>query len=132
MRPIDDRLSPSAALVPIDESQALDPYPERWTQDQGVCPHTDGRTHPDLMVTDRPQLDGPLRLGDIPQARAAAGFGRRRMPWVSVGLYACGQLLLALAIAVGQVGPVTGIGVCLLWLICGLLLIAAQIEGDQS
>ncbi|MEM7323293.1 MAG: hypothetical protein AAF531_09415 [Actinomycetota bacterium] len=80
---------------------------------------------------DRGHLGWPFRhLRARRLRRAADAVSSRRYPVASVGLYAMGQLLLTLAIAVGQVGPITGIVVCLIWMVCGLLLVLAQAVGQ--
>ncbi|MEM9656352.1 MAG: hypothetical protein AAGA65_30010 [Actinomycetota bacterium] len=55
-----------------------------------------------------------------------------RFPLFSVGLNALGQMILGAAIAVGAVGPVVGALVCLVWMVCGLLLIAAHVLSMAS
>lgn len=107
-----------------------DPYPERSDRDHGVRQHTPPATAPAWEVTERHDPKGPLlfaaalpSITDHPKPR--------RFPLAAVGLYTLGQVVLAAAIAIGQVSPIVGIAVCLLWMVCGMLLIAAQVTSDR-
>lgn len=132
MHPVPRHRNHTPPLVPIDESHDLDPYPERLASLGGVRRHTELESHGHWMVTARPVPQTPSRFGDELPPLLSYPPRTRRLPWASVGFYALGQVILALAIAVGAIGPVTAIGVCVLWMICGLLLVIAQLIGVHS
>lgn len=114
-------------LVPIEQHTNPDPYPERQTRDHGVRQHNQPTPAPARKVEIIPVNSGPLHVAANPSNLDGASARRWLTPWASTGLYAIGQVALAAAIAVGHVGPLTGIAVCLIWLLCGGLLIAAQL-----
>lgn len=102
------------------------------------------RTGPGLVpvkaIVERSGGDRLSTTGERPsptarvKPRSVRAPGRKQLwiPLVSVGLYAIGQLVLTLAIAIGEIGPLTGITVCLLWMVCGLLLVIAQVLGRRG
>lgn len=105
--------------------QTSDPYPEHPDRLGGVRQHTQP---PPLQIRElhthriaRP----PSPFAAIPRTPTQT-VRSRPLPLASIGLYVGGQLILALAIAVGSVGPVVGIVVCLVWMLCGLVLVLAQ------
>lgn len=131
MRKHDSIPDPNNQLAPYQPTEILDPYPERPNHTTGVRQHTRPTT-PQTWTspTDLDEL-APLPFGEwvepqTPHAR------RRWYPWASTGLYAMGQLILAVLIALETVGPVVGITVCLLWLTCGVILIASQVLSQRT
>ncbi|MEM7272737.1 MAG: hypothetical protein AAF547_06635 [Actinomycetota bacterium] len=98
----------------------------------------DGRLTPnptrdvDWEVTYQPEPAGPLLPFAASNPRSVTARHRPKwFPWVSVGLYALGQLILGAAIAAGHITPLLGLLVCTLWLVCGLLLVAAQVLAER-
>lgn len=132
MHPVPRHRIQTPPIVPIDEPQPLVPYPDRLTSLGGVRQHTPPEPHIEWMVIAGPDLDDPSSFGEDLPPLPSSWSRPRRLPWLSAGLYAVGQVILALAIALGQISPVSAIGVCVLWMICGLCLIAAQYRTENS
>lgn len=119
-------------LIPINPPQRPDPYPKHVSRDQGVRQHTPPEPQHARKVTYRHANSSPLPFAAALPTPTAHPDRPCRIPWAATGLYALGQIGLAVTIAFGGLGPVVGILICLLWLACGLLLIAAQIITDAQ
>ena len=123
-------------LIPIDKPQPPNPYPERPTNLGGVRQHTPPLLTPARKVTVDHAQTGPLPLAasvrrtHAPQSPDHPNR-RRWFPWASAALSAFGQLLLTLAIVVGAIQPLPAIGICLIWMLCSLLLIVAQVVSES-
>ncbi|MEM9656486.1 MAG: hypothetical protein AAGA65_30700, partial [Actinomycetota bacterium] len=119
------------SLVPLEPDDVLEPIP--WAhpapEDGRLTPNP--THHNDWKVTYQPRAAAPAFpfAANNPNPAQVRAY---RWPWVSVELYALGQVALAVAIAMGGVGPVTGIVVCLAWLLCGLALVAAQAVSENA
>ncbi|MEM9656640.1 MAG: hypothetical protein AAGA65_31490 [Actinomycetota bacterium] len=110
--------------------QPLDPYPEHLTRYTGVRQHTELTPSPDWEATADVELYAPLPVvASLPSVTQQTR--PRRLPWASTGLYALGQVILAAVIAFDRITPQLGLVVCLLWLVCGLVLIAAQVVSGR-
>lgn len=121
-------------LVPIDKPQTQDPYPDHSTREKGVRPHTRHTPAPAWKVTDRYDHHGPLPVAASVPPSGLRPPGRRRLRWcpfASVALSVFGQIVLTAAIAFGAITPLPAIVVCLLWVVCSLLLIAAQVVSES-
>lgn len=124
----DDR---PAQLILIYPNHISDPYPERLAHDTGVRQYTELGPLPSWTDSNATPATHPptFAASFTTETRSTKGH---RIPWASLGLYALGQMILAAAIAFGSVNSVTGITVCLLWLLCGLLLVVAQVISDWA
>jgi hypothetical protein len=108
----------------VEPPQTPDPYPERPTRLGGVRQPTPLTPHPlsDQLIELRAAhtlLVASLEP-DPPPTRTW------RLPILSTALNALGQVILGASIAGGHLPPLVGALACLLWMVCGLLLIAAQ------
>lgn len=117
--------------IPAEHTNRLEPVPRAYPAPEDGRPTPDPTRHPDWKVTNQTQPAAPTFpfAANNPEPHTRPG---RRWPWLSVGLYALGQVALGAAIAIGQVDPVTGLAVCLVWLVCGLLLVTAQTLSENA
>jgi len=121
----------SSAIPFAWTDQALDPYPERSASVAGVR-----KTHPAQTVDSPPgQLAQPGVAFVVFTAAVEpepTPTRQRRLPILSIALTAFGQMVLGALIAAGNIDPLFGAVACLMWMTCGLLLIAAQLTAESS
>lgn len=118
----------SSAIPYAWPDQVLDPYPERSTSLGGVRKiHPTQTTEPSPGQWDEPGVAYVVFAAAVDPEPAPARS--RRLPILSTALNALGQVVLGASIATGTVSPAVGAATCLLWMVCGLMLIVAEWTG---
>ncbi len=111
--------------TPNRPSQILDPYPERPTRLGGVRKTTHLAVVPDPVELQAMPTVAPTSFAASFQ-RLPTRRRRQRAPVASTLLAVFGQGFLGALMATQTVDAVMGLVISVGWLVCGLVLIAAQ------